>query len=135
MIPTISIYIAGTLTLLIAVLHTRFYKLFGWNEDFANVSAINAQILYTVHMALLLLFFLVGAISIICADELSQSSGLAMAFNASFAGFWLWRLIWQIVYFRGEKGRPVSPVIIFFLILFALLTAAYAIPLIWKGLF
>ena len=134
MIPLISIYIGGTLTLLMAVFHTRFYKMFNWKTDFEKVSVLNAKIIYTVHLALLLLFFMLGTLSIVNAKEAAQSIGLAFGFNLLFSIFWLWRFIWQLVYFKREKKQRINPIGIFLIIVFALLFAAYLIPVIYRFL-
>lgn len=132
--PLVSIYIGGALTLLLAVFHTRFYKMFNWNTDFEKISILNARIIYTVHLALLLLFFMIGIISIIHAKELSQSIGLAFGLNLLFSLFWLWRFIWQFVYFKREKKQKIPPIGIFLIIVFAILFFTYLIPVIYRFL-
>ncbi len=132
MIPLVCIYTGGALTLLIAVLHTRYYKLFNWNTDFEKITIINARIFYTIHLALLLLFFMLGIISIINANELSQSIGLSFGLNLLFSIFWLWRLIWQFAYFKRRKWQKISPIEIFLIIVFALLFVTYLIPVIYR---
>jgi hypothetical protein len=131
MIPLISIYLGGFLTLVIAVMHTKFYKIFKWGTCFDKISTINARIIYTIHLALLLLFFMIGVITIIYAEELSRSDGLALGFNISYAVFWMWRLIWQIVYFKKGEGQKIPPIGIFFTLVFLLLVVSYSIPVIW----
>lgn len=75
MAPIISIYIGGVLTLLMALFHTKFYKMFKWKADFKDLSLANPRILYTIHLALLLLFFIIAIVSIAYAKELSQNIG------------------------------------------------------------
>ena len=116
MIPLVSIYAGGALTLLMAVLHTRYYKMFNWNTDFEKITNLNARIIYTIHFALLLLFFMIGIISIINAKELSQSVGLSFGLNLLFSIFWLWRLIWQFAYFKRRKEQKIAPIEIFLII-------------------
>ncbi len=132
MIPLISIYVAGALTLLIAIIHTRFYTLFKWESEFKNLTPFTAKIIYTIHMALLLLFFMIAAITLLCAEELSQSTGLAMVFNVGNGLFWIWRLVWQFAYLTLEEGVKFHPVRTFFNTLFMLLIAAYSIPAVWR---
>lgn len=134
MVPLVSIYFGGVLTLLIAIFHTQFYKMFNWKNDFEKITIINARIIYTIHLALLLLFFMIAAISIIYAKELSQSVGLAFGFNLLYSIFWMWRLIWQFVYFKREKGQKIPPIGIFFIIIFLLLVVSYLIPVICRFL-
>ena len=132
MVPLVSIYLGGALTLLVAILHTRFYKMFNWKGDFEQITITHARIFYTIHLALVLLFFMIAAISIIYAKELSQSVGLAFGFNLLYSFFWMWRLIWQFVYFKREKAQKIPPIGMFLSIIFMLLTISYLIPVIFK---
>ena len=132
MLPLISIYIGGTLTLLLAIFHVRFYRLFNWANDLEKITIINRRILYTVHLALLFLFFMIGTLSIIYAKELSQSVGLAFGFNLFYSVFWMWRLVWQFLYFKKSKGQKISLIGIFLMILFVLLVVAYLVPVIYR---
>ena len=129
MLNNISIYCGGVLTLLMALFHTRFYKFFGWRSVFKAIDPLNAKHLYTIHIALLLLFFLFGIISIVNNKELANSSGLALSINLFFALFWLWRFIWHFVYYRSKTRKARRPVVFHILtIWFALIFVSYAIP-------
>ena len=134
MVPIASICVAGGLTLLLAVLHCRFYSMFGWAEAFSLISPLNARILYTIHLALLLLFFVLGAISIGFAGELSRARGLALAIDGLLSLFWLWRLVWQLIYFKRAPRQRISPVAIFLSSVFFLLFVAYGVPVAWRCL-
>ena len=134
MIPLVSIYVGGALTLIMAIFHTRFYRMFNWKTDFDKVTALNARIIYTVHLALLLLFFMLGIISIVNAKELAQSIGLALGLNLLFSIFWLWRLIWQFAYFKREKRQKIPLIGIILIFVFALLFITYLIPVIYRFL-
>ena len=125
MISLISIYAAGILTLFMAIFHTQFYKKFGWEKDFKNIRSLNQKILYTIHLALLILFVLFGIFTLIYSNELAESRGLAMGINLSLAIFWLWRFIWQILYF--QKTSALAVVLI---VWFMLLSAAYILPVV-----
>ncbi len=122
----ICIYAGGILTLFMGIFHTKFYRLFKWERAFGKISMPNARIIYTVHLALLLLFFLFAALSLFYAGELSRSTGLAFGLNLGYALFWIWRLIWQIYYFRDLKGGLHYLLSVFFL----LLALFYLIPVV-----
>lgn len=132
MIPLICIYSGGVLTLLMAILHTSYYKIFNWKTEFKNISIANARIFYTLHIALLLMFFIIAAISIVYANELSRSTGLANGINILLAAFWIWRLIWQFIYFKKQKGQKSHPIAIVLFAMFLLLAISYSIPFTFK---
>jgi hypothetical protein len=124
MTSLISEYSAGVLTIFMAIFHTRFYNLFAWEIDYKKLTELNQKILYTIHIALYLLFFGMGLLTIVYARELSGSTGIGFGINLVLMIFWLWRTIWQIVYF---KGRVLHYIMIFY---FLLLFVTYLIPLI-----
>ena len=130
MIALVSIYVGAALTLLTAISHTQFYKIFQWKKEFDNVSQTNVRILYTIHMALLLLFFVLGTLSLVYAKELSAAIGLSGGLNILFSMFWLWRFIWQLVYFKRARGKKIPPIGLFFLTVFLLSFIAYLIPVL-----
>ena len=134
MVPIVCIYAGGVLSLLMAIFHTRFYNMFNWKTDFEKLTLANSRILYTIHIALLLVFIVIGFISIIYAKELSQSTGLAAGLNCLLSIFWLWRFIWQFAYFKREKGQKLPPISIFLSVVFALLFASYFIPFTYRFL-
>ncbi len=132
MLPILSIYSAGILTVAIAIFHTRFYTLFDWKTDLDKISVSNARIIYTVHFALLLLFFLTGIITIVYARELSEGTGLARGLDQALAVFWLWRLVWQFVYFKRQSGQKLHPRVIVLIIAFFLLVVCYLMPVVYE---
>lgn len=127
-ISVISIYTGGVLTLLMALFHTRFEKIFGWNIEFKRVSERNTKILYTIHLALIMLFFGFGIITLIYADEFSKSTGLASGLNIMLTLFWLWRAIWQLAYFKPDKKSKLRAMHFMLLLVFVLLTLSFGVP-------
>lgn len=128
MISLVSICAGGILTLLIALFHTRFYRMFNWRDALRKVNARDSRVLYTIHLALLLLFFALGGLSLVYACELSRSAGLAFGLNVGLSLFWMWRTIWQLTYFKSAKGKKPPAISIILTIIFFLLAIAYAIP-------
>ena len=124
MLSLTSIYIGGIVTLLMAIFHTRFYRLFKWKAEFRRISDMNKRIFYTIHLALLLLFLIIGLLTLIYAKELSECIGICFGFNLLISVFWVWRTVWQIFYFRGEIMHYVL------IVSFSLLCIAYLIPVI-----
>lgn len=129
-ISLISIYCGAVLLLFMGIFHTQFYKLFGWKKDFEKISKVNKKILYTIHIALTLLFFGLSVFSFIYAKELSMSSGISFGLNLIFSLFWLWRTVWQIFYFKSHKKNKNHILHYILIIYFALLFLAFLLPLV-----
>ena len=124
MISLTSIYAGGILTLLMAIFHTQFFKIFKWKAEYRNVTELNKKIFYTIHLALLLMFFIIGILSLFYAQELSKCIGISFGLNLMISFFWFWRTIWQILYFKGKLMHYVL------IIIFSLLCMTYLIPII-----
>ncbi len=127
MINIVSIYMAGSLTILIALFHTRFYKRFGWEQEYWKLTSVNKRIFYTIHLALTILFFLCGIFTLWYANELSSNHGIAFGLNLGLSIFWLWRFIWQIFYFSKNRKNPVT---LFLTFCFFLIFAGYTYPIL-----
>jgi hypothetical protein len=131
-ISLISIYIGGGLSLLMVVFHTQFSKIFNWQLDFKRVSNINRRIIYTIHIALYLLFIGFSFISFVNGVELSKSIGLAFGINLIYSLLWLWRTIWQVVYLKPEKKNKFYSMHIILIVVFFLLFISYSLPIILR---
>ena len=126
MTSLVSIYAGGILTLMMATFHVRFPKLFKWNADYRGVSELNKKISHTIHLALLLIFYIIGLLSLIYAQELSECIGISFGLNLMISIFWLWRASWQIYYFKGKTMHYAL------IAIFSLLFITYIIPIIIK---
>ena len=100
----IAVTIGGSLTLLMGVFHTTFPKRFSWAVDFAKVSQTNARVHYTIHLALLILFLLLGTLTILFRAEMASGQGLGAALTLAMGLFWGWRAVWRLLYFRPPSG-------------------------------
>ncbi len=94
-----AIVVGGVLSLVVAVGHMFFHRLFRWGEDLPRLKPINGRVLYTIHVALYLSLFPMALASIVYPQELARAGGLGGALALSYAVFWAWRLVWQVVYF------------------------------------
>lgn len=130
MVSLTSIYFGGVLTLLMAVFHTRFYKLFKWKPEFRNVTQLNRKVFYTIHLALTLLFFGFGFLTLIYAQELSKCVGISLGINLLISILWIWRTIWQVIYFKGKTMHYV--LIACFFLLFVSYLIPVMVKLLWK---
>jgi hypothetical protein len=113
--------------------HRGFYTLFGWRREFEKILPVNAKILYTIHLALILLLLCFGLVSLVYFRELGRGEGLAAGVTLSYSLFWLWRTVWQLVYFRPRRSRAGTrtPVLHYTLVVvFAVLCVVYLVPLV-----
>jgi uncharacterized membrane protein len=130
-VPEAAILAGGVLSLVVAWFHRGFYTLFGWRREFEKISPLNAKILYTIHLALLLLLLCFAFLSLVYWRELARAEGLAAGITVSYSLFWFWRTIWQLVYFRPPRSRAGTrkPVLHYVLaVLFATLCVLYLVP-------
>lgn len=128
-----SIQIGGILSALIGIGHCLFYRGFGWQQDFAQTRLLTAKILYTIHLFLTPMFFFFAYLSLYHTAELAGGTPLGISVSAFYAGFWLLRGIWQVVYFKPAqiKGfERLLPLHYLLCICFAGLWLAYAVPLL-----
>jgi hypothetical protein len=132
-IPEAAIITGGVLSLTMAWFHRGFYTLFGWRREFEKISPLNAKILYTIHVALTLLLLCFGLVSLVYWKELGRGEGLAAGVTLSYSLFWLWRTVWQLVYFGPSRSAPRSgtPVLHYVLVtVFAALFVVYLVPFV-----
>lgn len=100
----LAVTCGGALTLLMGGFHVTFPKRFVWDADFGKIAPVNARVLYTIHLALLLLFILLGSLSVWFRGELATGRGLGGGLTLAMAAFWAWRATWQWLYFRPPSG-------------------------------
>ena len=127
-----SIVVAGILWLVVGIAHLFFHRVFNWRQVFAKVRPLDAKVFNTIHVALLLLGLVLAYVSLRFPDELASDRGLGGTLTPVLAAFWLWRLVWQLTYFRPRR-LGLSGAWSWFhygwIVLFAMLTAAYTVPL------
>jgi hypothetical protein len=131
-ISEFSILVGGILSFALVIFHTRFYVLFGWKDDFEKVQRKNKNILYTIHMALILLFVIFTIISFVYMKELAAASGLAFGICLLYSLFWLWRAIWQVAYFKFPADAKKSALHYILILVCLLLFISYLVPVIMK---
>jgi len=130
--PEAAIIAGGILSLMMAWFHRGFYVLFGWRREFEKISAVNAKIFYTIHVALTLLFLLFALLSLVYFRELGRGEGLAAGVTVSYSLFWLWRTVWQVTYFRPRRSvQARTPILHYTLVaIFAALFVLYLVPFV-----
>ncbi len=125
-----SVLLGGVFTLLMALFHCFFPRVFSWQKEYPRLSGANQRIFFTIHLALLLLFFIMAAVTIVCHQELSRGRGLAFWLLLGFSLFWFWRAVWQVAYFKPQKGSPMAFMHWLLTAVFFILAAAYLLPLL-----
>ena len=129
LLSEVAILCGGFLSLGMFIFHLRFPTLFLWRYDLRRVSEANRRILYTLHLALLLLFLLFGLVSFVYFKELARAEGLSLGICLALTLFWLWRMIWQVAYFLPrDKKQMIIHIIV--TVVFFLLLISYGLPLI-----
>lgn len=125
-----AIIAGGVLSLMMAWFHRGFYVLFGWRREFEKISPVNAKIFYTIHVALALLFLAFSLLSLVYFRELGRGEGLAGGVTICYSLFWLWRMAWQVTYFRPRRsGQGRTPILHYTLVvIFAALFVLYLVP-------
>ncbi len=127
------VFTGGLLTILMGLFHTRFYKLFLWHDEFARISERSRCVVYTIHLALLILFFGFGVISLFYYQQIAEAHGISLGVLIVLALFWLWRAVWQVSYFKPSKNRRLRKYLIIHYVLivwFVLLFTVYFIPVL-----
>lgn len=128
----IGLTVGGVLSLALAIFHCTFYRYFDWAHEFRKISRLNSAVLYTIHLFLIFLFLFFAYISFVYQDELVSTEGLARSIIVFYALFWLFRAIWQVVYFSPKKiaitpaTKIIRPIMVLW---FLLLSAAYFTPI------
>ncbi len=127
----IGIIVGGFLSLVIVAFKTQFYRYFRWKIDFEKITPLNHRVLYTIHIALYLLVAVFAFISLAYAEDLSRGEGLAAGITLCYSLFWLWRLVWQLVYFKSLiREADGSNIFLHYslIVIFAVLFIVYLAP-------
>jgi hypothetical protein len=104
----VATYISGILTIFVGLFHLRLNKLRNWKEKLKDVDVYNQRVIYTINLALAIMFFGIGILSFIYTKELSNGSGLAFGFNLSLCCFWVWRVIWGKIYLKNVSDHRAT---------------------------
>jgi hypothetical protein len=131
----IGIAVGGVLSLAYAAFHFAFYRIFNWADEFKKIGKLNSAIFYTMNLFLVLLLLFFAYISFAHQQELAASAGLARTTIIFYAALWLFRAIWQVVYFKTSKKGRISPAMkimrLVTMLWFLSLSAAYFTPLVF----
>jgi len=83
----------------LVVFHLLFWRIFNWDSDLRDVSALNSAIMQVLNISLILVFAIFSYVSLVYTTEL-LTSDLGRTLLILMALFWLARSIQQIVFFK-----------------------------------
>ncbi len=101
-----ALIIAGGLTLGLSIFHIpQVWRQFfpTWQKEFPNLTLLNRKLINTILVALSMILLVIALITIAYSSEISRGSGLALGLCIGLALFWLWRAVWQWIYFPPSK--------------------------------
>ena len=96
--------ICGWLMMVLAIIHVVFPKRFDWKKECGSLSLINRQMMYIHTFFIALVVFLMGALCVGAADDLSTTS-LGHKVSLGLFVFWGARLVIQFFGYSPELWR------------------------------
>ena len=104
-----------------------------WHAEINNLSLLNRKLVNTVLVAFCLALVALGTLTLFLAGSDLQFDRFQIWFLVLCLLFWVWRLIWQILYFSYRKLKPGPRLLslhIALIFIFAVNAIAYAVPVI-----
>ena len=126
----VSIIIGSCLTILMVIFHVFFPKIFKWKKDFQRITVTNKKIFFTINVALFIFFIIISIITLVHINELIKCEGINFSLLLLISLFWLWRMIWQIFYFKPEKGSKLLYMHYILILIFLLLFLSFITPIL-----
>lgn len=99
--PSTIIIICGVYSLLLALFHLCFWKLFNWRGELAKLNFANRGIMQILNIQLTCYFLCTAYICFAFPAEL-VTTNLGQAFLVSNVVFWLLRTVLQFVFLRAN---------------------------------
>lgn len=96
------IYLCGVHSVLFAVFHIFFPKLFKWKEDFKNNSVANRAILQISNLLLIFIFLLMAFLCFFYTNQLLGTE-IGNVVLIGFSGFWILRIVTQFIFLPYNK--------------------------------
>ena len=95
----IIIYICGIHSVLFAIFHALFWKLFNWPPESKNMGRNNSAIIQILNIRIIYIFLLTAFLCFFFTKDL-YSTSLGKAFMVGMALFWMGRLLEQFIFLR-----------------------------------
>ena len=109
----IWIYVCGVHSLLFAVFHIGFWKLFKWKTELRKLNEVNRGVMQVLNIRLTFIFLLFAALCFFYPRDL-YTTGLGKALLGGISLFWLGRLVEQFIFFpRGNVYAHLLTVLFF----------------------
>ncbi len=119
--------IAGTLLVLLALLHIAFPRYFRWRSELAPLGLLSRQMMYVHMFFVALMMLLMGVLCITCAaDIIATPLGHKIGFGLFI--FWCTRLVFQLFVYspalwRGKRFETMIHIV--FTLLWAYLSGVF----------
>ncbi|PZR26575.1 MAG: hypothetical protein DI535_13630 [Citrobacter freundii] len=110
----IWIYVCGVHSLLFAIFHIAFWKIFKWKTELPKLSRANSGIMQILNSRLTFVFLLFAFLCFFYPRDL-YTTRLGQALLAGISLFWLGRLIEQFIFFPMGNVYTHLLTVLFFL--------------------
>jgi hypothetical protein len=104
-----------------------------WLPGINSLSLLNRKMVNTLLSALGMTLAVLGSATLISLTQKPEANGFQMWFYLLCLALWVWRLVWQILYFPYRKINPIpqiSALHVALIIVFLLNSVAYFAPLV-----
>ncbi len=119
-LQAISLFIAGGMTVVIAVMHVGLPALFGWYREIKNLSTQAKKTIIDRNSFLILLLLIVAYLAFALNDDMRFSqTGRALLLMMGI--YWILRAIWRALGFPKSKITVMMSVVYFLAGIFFLL--------------
>lgn len=120
MSPETAVLLAGLHSIVLALFHVAFWKLFDWPAGYRGCSTANRAIPQIANSCLIYLFAAVGALCLLLPEDL-LGTRLGRTVLAGMAGFWLVRTALQFVHlpYRHPAIHVLTAIFLLGAVLFA----------------
>lgn len=92
------VILCGIHSLVFALFHSFFWKIFKWEQDLRKITVVNRAIIQIANLQLIYLFFFVTYVCFFHTNDL-MNTRLGNILLAGMALFWLGRTIQQFIFF------------------------------------
>ena len=96
--------IIGIISILLAMVHFIFPKIFNWETELSQLSLINKQLMHVHTFFIALTVFLTGLLCLFCSEDLIETR-LGKLVILGLLIFWGFRLLFQFFVYSPELWR------------------------------